>query len=409
VEIVRVQLDQLIPAPYNPRRELRPGDPEYEALRRSITEFGLVEPLIWNRRTGRLVGGHQRLRVLRDLGVREVEVSVVDLDEQRERILNIALNRIQGEWDEDRLRGLLAELEEAGADLSLTGFTEAEIDDLLAELEPAEVEETEGNTDPDEVPEPPAEPVTRPGDLWILGRHRLLCGDATREEDVQRLTGGRLVDMVWTDPPYGVAYVGKTTDALTIANDAVDAGELTDLLRRALGLAARHCRPGAGWYVAAPPGPNFLAFATVLSELGIWRQTLIWVKDTFVLGHSDYHYRHEPLFYGWVPGDAHRTPPDRRQDSVWEIPRPKASLDHPTMKPVELVTRALLNSSTRGEIVYDPFGGSGTTLIAAEQTGRTCYMMEIDPVYCDVAVRRWEEYTGRKAERVPAEEVTRGR
>lgn len=402
MEIVRMPVDKLIPAPYNPRRDLRPGDPEYEALLRSITEFGLVEPLIWNRRTGRLVGGHQRLRVLRDLGVREVEVSVVDLDEQRERLLNVALNRIQGEWDEDRLRGLLAELEEAGADLSLTGFTEAEIDDLLAELEPAE-EETQGNTDPDAVPEPPKEAVTRPGDLWILGRHRLLCGDATNPEDVRRLLGEDRPLLMVTDPPYGVEYDPTWRAPLGVART----GKVPNDDR-------------VDWYEAWALFPGDVAYvwhagrfaSTVQASLeraGFEiRAQIIWAKPRFAISRGHYNWQHEPCWYAvrrgaqawWIGGQSEST--------LWQIQLFDGDDQkiHGTQKPLECMMRPIRNHS--GD-VYDPFVGTGTTIIAAEILGRRCYAMEIDPVYCDVAVRRWEEFTGRQAERVPAEEVARGR
>ena len=246
----------------------------------------------------------------------------------------------------------------------------------------------------DEVPDE-VEPRTKPGDLWLLGRHRLLCGDSTKAEDVERLMAGIQADMMFTDPPYGVSYVGKTKKALTIQNDGE--ADLPKLLDGSFSCAMLATREGACWYVAAPPGPLHWEFARRLMDLGVYRQTLVWVKDSMVLGHSDYHYKHEPIFYGWKPGASHREPPDRTQVSVWEIARPKRSEEHPTMKPVELVAKAVGNSSLRGESVYEPFCGSGTTLIAAEQLGRKCYGMEISPQYCDVIVRRWENLTGETA------------
>ena len=192
----------------------------------------------------------------------------------------------------------------------------------------------------------------------------------------------------------------KTDDALKIQNDDLSEEELEKFLTTALGLASEHCKPGGAWYVASPPGPLFVTFGTVLRRLGIMRQTLIWAKDAFVLGRGDYHYRHEPICYGWKPGAAHHFVSDRTQDSIWEVPRPRASADHPTMKPVELVRRALRNSSDRGAIVAEPFGGSGTTLLAAEQEGRVARVIEKDPRYCDVIVRRWSEMTGGSAEKL---------
>jgi len=231
-----------------------------------------------------------------------------------------------------------------------------------------------------------------------LGDHYLYVGSSLETETYEKLLGDDLIDVVWTDPPYGVDYTGKTKDALKINNDALTIRDTENFLRTAFTEANNHCKPGAVWWVAAPPGPpTFISFAVVLTEMDIWRQTIAWVKDQFVMGFSDFHWRHEDLFYGWTPGAQHHTPPDRKQDTVWEIARPKASKTHPTMKPVELVVKSLLNSSDRDDIVFDGFGGSGTTLIAAEKTGRRCRMAELDPRYADVICRRYQELTGIRA------------
>lgn len=222
-----------------------------------------------------------------------------------------------------------------------------------------------------------------------------------------------MADLVWTDPPYGVAIAQAIsekdrkirrmrTDGLTLQNDNFSGDELTLFLRQAFESIVSQTKPGAVWYVTAPPGTSFLSFALVLSDLKVWRQTLIWVKNNFVFGRSDFHYRHEPILYGWTPGAAHQEPPDRKQDSVWEIPRPKRSEEHPTMKPLELIIRAIRNSTNKGQIVLDPFGGSGSTLIAAEQTGRKARLIELDPKYCDVIVTRWQNLTGQTAELIRA-------
>lgn len=236
-------------------------------------------------------------------------------------------------------------------------------------------------------------PVTRMGDLWLLGRHRLLCGDSRIREDVRRVVE-REVDMVWTDPPYGVEYVGKTEDALTIENDKHTEQSLIDFLDTAFHLAWHACKPGACWYVTAPAGPLHWCFAEVLRRLAVHRQTLVWLKHVFVMGRSDYHYRHEPMFYGWKPGASHYFNGGRDQDSIWEIDRPMRSREHPTMKPIELVARAIRNSSRPGDTVLDPFCGSGTTIIAAEKEGRCARAIEIDPFYCDVTLTRWADFTG---------------
>jgi DNA modification methylase len=262
--------------------------------------------------------------------------------------------------------------------------------------------------DPDTVPERPASPITRSGDLWLLGFHRLLCGDATNARDVVRLLDCARAAILWTDPPYGVSYVGKTADALTIAND--DAGRLEGLLRSAFTVVHDVLVAGAPFYIAHPAGPLSLTFQQVVTDLG-WRirQTLVWVKDSLVFGHSDYHFRHEPILFGYLPGGQGRRGRggggwyvDDDETTVFEVPRPKVSPDHPTSKPVALITAMLVNSTRSGDLVLDPFAGSGSTLIACEERGRRCAALDLDPRYCDVIVRRWEDLTGETARREPA-------
>lgn len=225
-------------------------------------------------------------------------------------------------------------------------------------------------------------------------KHRLLCGDSTKAEDVARLMGGERANLVVSDPPYGVDYVGKTKDALRIEND--EKNGLGMLLEAAFKNAFDSCMDGACWYVAAPAGPQFFDFAKVLLDLEIWRQTLVWAKQTLVMGHSDYHYQHEVLFYGWKPGAAHHEPPDRKQTSLWSIDRPTASREHPTMKPVALFAKAIANSSNAEDLVFDPFLGSSTTIIACEQLGRRCFGVEISPAYAQVGLERWAKLTGKQ-------------
>ncbi len=252
-----------------------------------------------------------------------------------------------------------------------------------------------------------APPRSRRGDLWLLGDHRLLVGDSTIAEDMARLMDGAPAAMMWTDPPYGVSYVGKTKDAMEIAND--DAEGLPALLRGAWTAVSPALAAGAPFYIAHSAGPLSVAFANSVVAAG-WRihETLVWVKDSMVVGHSDYHYRHEAILYGWLPGpgrsgrgnhEGRRWYGGNAETSVFEIPRPKASPDHPTMKPVELVERQVSNSSQASDIVLDPFLGSGTTLIACERLGRRCYGIEIEPRFCDTIIARWEEHTGLKARR----------
>jgi site-specific DNA-methyltransferase (adenine-specific) len=310
-------------------------------------------------------------------------------------------------YDDPALADILKQLMETEQRLEGTGFDPDDLEQLLRDIDAEQLPTVMG--DPDDVPEDvPAKTV--PGDVWLLGRHRLRCGDSTSPSDLEALMNGKQADMVWTDPPYGVAIVGgagaggRDTPAeqrlakggKTINNDALDKPALTQFLRDSLGNAAEHTKPGGVWYVAAPSGDLFQSFSIPLTDLGIWRHTLVWVKDSFVMGRADYHYRHEAIFYGWKPGAAHKEPPDRKQDSVWEIARPKRNAEHPTMKPVALIERAITNSSNYGELVLDPFGGSGSTLIAAEQTNRTAYLMELDPHYCDVICARFQKATGIK-------------
>lgn len=380
-----VPIGSIKPNPNNPRQI---KDERFRKLVRSIREFPemlRLRPIVVN--ADRVVlGGNMRLKACKEAKLTEVPIVVAsDLTEAQQAEFIIKDNVGFGDWDWDTLAN-----EWEAAELTAWGLD-------VPETEP---EQVAGNTDPDEVPEPPVEPITKPGDLYVLGQHRLVCGDSTDATAWERLMQGETGDMVWTDPPYGVAYVGKTKDALTIENDALDADGLRQLLAASLGLAWAHCRAGGSWYVAAPAGPLHQVFGEVLLELEVWRQTIIWVKDSLVLGRSDYHYRHEPIFYGWKPGAAHYFVDDRTQDTIWEIPRPKRSAEHPTMKPVALVERAIRNSSKPGEIVLEPFGGSGTTLLAAEATQRKARVIELDPRYCDVIVKRWEDYTGLKATRI---------
>jgi len=348
-----VEIDRLFPNPANPRHNDQAVEPVADSLRR----FGWQQPLV-AKPSGEVVAGNTRLKAARRLGMGLVPVVRFigsDLDATAYGIADNRTGEIAA-WDEDALRELLSVLQAEDA-LEGVGYTDAEIAALLAGAEDGEEDSEAEGPEPEDLPE---EPVTKPGDLWVLGEHRLLCADAREPESYRRLLGDARVDLVWTDPPYGVAYVGKTEDALRIQNDELSGDDLERFLEAALTGALRTSKSGATWYIAGPAGPNFLPFAKVLDRLGVWRQTLVWVKDALVLGRSDYHYRHEAIFYGWTPGAAHREPPDRTRDTVWEFDRPKASRDHPTSKPVGLVAHAIRMSSAKGELVLDCFAGSGT-------------------------------------------------
>lgn len=390
--IRRVPIESLHQDPANARAH---GEANMASIVASLKRFGQAEPLVVHKPTGRVIGGNGRLAAMKRMGWTECDVVELDIDGTQATALGIALNRTSelAEWDQDALAKILVQLQEDDA-LDGVGFFDDEIDELLSELEGDIDLEGLEDTEPVALPE---DPVSRLGDVWILGGHRLLCGDSTAKASYKAVLNGCKADMVWTDPPYGVSYVGGTDDALTIQNDDFDGDELEAFLRGALKLAAGACKAGASWYVAAPAGPNFLPFAQVLTDLGVWRQTLVWVKDSLVLGRSDFHYRHEALFYGWTQGAAHHAPAERNHDTVWEIPRPKVSREHPTMKPLELVAHAIQVSSKKRATVLDPFGGSGTTLLAAEKMGRKAALIELDPRYCDVIVQRWMEATGEVA------------
>jgi len=396
MRIEKRKIEDLIPAIYNPRKDLQPDDPEYAKIKRSIETFGYVDPIIVNERTGTIVGGHQRLKVLKDLGYDEVDVSVVDLSEENEKALNVALNKISGEWDFALLKDLLEELDASSIDVELTGFDIDEMENLMTQFQ---VEE-EGEVDEDDfdIEEAiPDEPISKRGDIWKLGRHRLMCGDSTDINDVEKLMGGIKADLFLTDPPYNVNYEGKAKDKLKIKNDSMDEESFRQFLRDAFFAADTVMREGAVFYIwhADSEGYNFRGACI---DVG-WqvRQCLIWNKSSMVIGRQDYQWKHEPCLYGWKSGASHFWAGDRKQVTVLDFNKPQRNGEHPTMKPVSLFDYQIKNNTRKGDIVLDLFGGSGTTIIACEQNGRIGYSMELDEKYCDVIIKRWEEFTGKKA------------
>lgn len=390
-------------APYNPRRI---SDHDLKALRRSLRRFDCVEPIVVNQRTERIVGGHQRVKAAEAEGIATLPVVYVDLDERAEQQLNLALNRIHGEFVPEALSAILADLKSLGENLELTGFDEGELADLLGLVEGPK----HGKTDPDDVPTKP-EPRTQRGDLWLLGDHRLFCGDATQANDVQMVMGGERFAILVTDPPYGVSYADKNAFLnhldkgnrvqKEIAGDHEAPEAMAEFWRTAFSSARPFAKEGASYYVTGPQGGDLLLLLlTALRDAGFpLKHMLIWAKNNHVLGRSDYHYKHEPILFGWVKG-SHCFHGPAGEVSLWTVDRPAKSDLHPTMKPVWLFARAIRNSSRTGDVVLDPFLGSGTSLIAAEQMGRRCFGLEIDPAYGDVIVARWEKFTGRKAERI---------
>jgi DNA modification methylase len=415
LELLAVDITTLDELPGNPRR----GD--VEAVARSYAAFGQQKPVVVQRRGRKtvVIDGNHQLRAARQLGWDKIAVSpfkVKDPNTGRVRAGTVAeadayalaVNRTAdlGVYDDVLLAKMI---ESISHDAELMAAASYSHDDLMALLNGVP---KIGLTDPDAVPEfAPAK--TKPGDLWLLGPHRVLCGDPTVPGDVERLMEGTTASILWTDPPYGVDYVGKTKRALTIENDG--AADLPELLRRFMAAATGVLEPSSPFYIAAPAGPLFAVFLKTVAEAG-WRyhQEIVWRKDQMVLGHSDYHYIHEPLLYGYLPGRGRpgrgshvgtRWFGDHSQVSVIDCPRPKRSEEHPTMKPVALIERCLHNSSRPGSNVLDPFGGSGSTLIACEQAGRVAYLCEIDPRYVDVTCRRYQEHTGIVPRRESGEEV----
>lgn len=392
MNLQKIAIDKLKLAKYNPRKDLKPGDPEYEKLKRSILEFGYVEPIVWNSRTGNVVGGHQRLKILKEQGLKEVNCVVVDMDEQREKALNVALNKVRGDWDLPLLKDLLQELDKAMFDVSLTGFDAAEVDELLSKVHDKEVKEDD--FDAEKAIAEIKEPVSKYGDIWLLGRHRLMCGDATCLSDILTLMDGKKANMCITDPPYNVNYEGATQDKLKIINDKMASGKFYEFLLQAFKNIFEVLDDGCAVYVfhGDTEGLNFRrAFVDAGFHLS---NVCVWVKNSMVMGRCDYHWQHEPILYGWKPTGSHKWYADRKQTTVWNYDRPSRNAEHPTMKPVGLVAYPIKNSSMSNCLVLDPFGGSGSTLIACEQTNRVCLTMELDPKYCDVIVKRYIENVG---------------
>ena len=377
----------LLPADYNPRKDLKPGDAEYEKLKRSIEQFGYVEPVIWNQTTGRVVGGHQRLKVLMDMGMTEVDCVVVAMDEEKEKALNIALNKISGDWDKDKLALLIADLQGADFDVSLTGFEPAEIDALFKDTLKDGVKDDDFDVGA-ELAQPT---MTKPGDIWTLGRHRLICGDSTKAETYDLLMGSTKANLVITDPPYNVNYEGS---AGKIKNDNMADEAFYNFLLDAYTQMHSAMADDASIYVfhADTEGLNFRrAFA----DAGFYLSgCCIWKKQSLVLGRSPYQWQHEPCLYGWKKNGKHQWYTGRKETTIWEFDKPKKNSDHPTMKPIPLLAYPIMNSSMSNSVVLDPFGGSGSTLIACEQTDRICYTVELDEKFCDVIVKRYIEQVG---------------
>lgn len=386
MEIKELPLKELKPAAYNPRKKLKKGDKEYEKIKQSLLKFGYVDPIIVNEDLT-VIGGHQRLTVLKDLDYETAKCVIVDLPKEDEKALNIALNKITGQWDEALLADLLLDLQESDFNLDLTGFEPPEIDDILSNVHDKELSEDEFDVE-EELKKPT---VSRRGDVWQLGKHRVICGDSTKSETYDQLLGDKKANLVVTDPPYNVD-VEET--AGKILNDNMSDRDFYQFLLSMFTQVENHMEDDASIYVfhADTEGLNF---RKAFKDAGFYLSgCCIWKKNSLVLGRSPYQWQHEPCLYGWKKKGKHQWFSDRKQTTIWEYDRPKSSKDQPTMKPIQLMAYPIQNSSMRGTIVLDPFLGSGSTLIAADQTGRVCYGIELDEKFVDVIVKRYIEVTG---------------
>jgi DNA modification methylase len=389
--IERWSVDKVIPYATNPRTH---SDAQVAQIAASIAEFGFNSPILVDGNAG-IIAGHGRLLAARKLQLKEVPVIVLDhLSETQKRAFIIADNRLAecAGWDEELLRLELSALQDADFDVALTGFDEEELSRLLAGSETAS-----GLTDEDAIPEIPEVPGAAPGDLWILGPHRLLCGDATVAGDVDLLMARETADLVFTDPPYNVDYEGYTPEHLKIQGDRMSAEEFQRFLLAGFSAYRRVIKPGASLYICHSSSWQ-REFQNAMEAAGLEiRCQIIWAKNTFAWGFGRYKFQHEPLFYGHVAGQKDPWYGDKSQSTLWEENKPAANRIHPTAKPVELVERALINSSKAGDLVADFFGGSGSTLIGCERKGRRARLMEIEPRYVSCTIRRWQDYTGNKA------------
>lgn len=378
----------------NPRR----GD--VDAIAESLKARGQYRPIVVNIGTHashdyEILAGNHTYLAAKKLGWKTIQATTVDVDDDQAAQIVLADNRLAnlGGYDDETLSALLSDV----SSLDGLGWSQDDVDELAAALEP---ERDDSEVEDVEVPDDAPQRVKR-GEIWVLGEHRLMCGDSTKPEDIRKLLGGGEADLWLTDPPYNVAIVGKTKKHLTIENDSwANDDEFVEFLRKAFVTALDVLKPGCAFYVwfAQTQAENFLAAA---DKAGMTiRQTLIWAKSTFSLGRQDYQWKHEPCLYGWKDGASHRWFSDRKQTTVLEFEKPARNAEHPTMKPVPLMAYEIRNSSRVGDTVLDSFGGSGSTLMACEQTGRKCVTMELDPHYCDVILKRWEDYTGQKAERI---------
>ena len=386
MQIETKKISDLNPASYNPRKDLQPGDKEYEKLKRSIEEFGYVEPVIWNKQTGNIVGGHQRLKILKAQGLKEVECVVVDMPEEKEKALNIALNKITGEWDLDKLENVFKDLQFIDFDLDLTGFDDKEINKFMKDTS------EEDDFDIEEELKQPT--FSQLGDLWICGKHRIICGDSTNPDIYQLLMDGQKANMLLTDPPYFVAYKNNSG---SIKNDALNDEEAYKFLMGAFGCFMENLADDAACYVFYASAKSRV-FYDAFEDAGFYISCgLIWRKNGFVLSRTDYQQNFEPIIYGWKKNGKHNWYGDRKQTTCFDFDRimssKKEGEGHPTSKPVPLMAHLIKQSTLENCIVLDGFHGSGSTMIACEQLNRRCFAVELDEKFVDVQIKRYCNFT----------------
>ncbi len=385
---IEMNTSELIPYAKNSRTHT---DEHIRQIAASIREFGFTVPVIVDEVKG-IIAGHGRVRAAVLIALEVIPCrQVFGWSEAQKIAYCMADNQLplNAQWDQKLLEAEIQKLMDMEFDIDLLGFD----DDFLLNLFPVE----EGLTDPDEVPDLPEAPVTVLGDIWQLGDHRLMCGDSTSIDAVETLMDKELADQLITDPPYNIAYVGKTSDALTIKNDNMSDTEFRQFLVDAYKAADAVMKPGAVFYIWHADSESYNFRGAALDMGWINRQCLIWKKNHMTLSRQDFHWQHEPVLYGWKDGAAHLWASDRKQTTILEFDRPQRSAVHPTMKPVDLIEYLVLNNTKGKDIVLDLFGGSGTTMIACHKTGRKARMMELGENYCDVIINRWQDYTGESA------------
>lgn len=400
-EFCQRNIDDLIPYANNSRTHSKK---QVSQIASSIQEYGFTNPVLISD-DNNIIAGHGRVLAAQKLKMTQVPCVVLSgLTPMQIKAYVIADNRIaeNAGWDEEMLSLELSILKENEYNLELLGFEIDELEKLLKD------EMVVGLTDEDEAPPVPENPISKLGDIWLLGNHRLMCGDSTDIAQVDLLMNGQKADLLFTDPPYGVSYADKNKSLNAVGegnrierkiiNDHMTVDETGELFLKSFKSGHHATKEGASYYICGPQGGDLMMMMMMIEQSGWQRKHMIvWVKNNHVLGRMDYHYKHEPIFYGWKQKNSHKFYGNKSQTSVWNFDKPLKSDLHPTMKPVELVAKAIENSSKSGDIVLDLFGGSGSTLIACEKTKRTAYLMELDPHYVDVIIKRWQDYTGQKA------------